>query len=289
MTRSFRNLVFVSESNACILMKKPNVLTYKLPFRKGCQREGFPFCIKKTCRKNFISVIQPGTKMQSYGKCLQVFLPVHWVHHKADNLLFSSISKYYSIKYQPKWFWYKLQRTIKIQFITNISPPKKALKFSVVLYHPKEDMYFHPFFTCFYKKSWWNYHSQVISSLCPLDANKIWSSKGHYHRANLCNKPVYNIFLITSKIILHNLSPWILNVTFRPNQIPFGYYFVGFFYSLSLSVPAYCLLGCSHSTAWDRDWLLLRGFSLVYLNPEFPWLKSYRVTAKHARVSQGVF
>lgn len=252
MTRSFRNLVFVSESTACILMKKPNVLPYKLPFGKDCQREGFPLCIKKSCRKNFISMIQPGTKMQSHGKYVQFFLPVHWVHHKADNLHFSSISKHNLIKLQPKWFWYQLQRIIETEFITNISLPKKALKFRVVLYHPKEAMYFHHFFTCFYKKSWWNYHSQVILSFCPLDANEIWSSEGHYHWANLCNKPVYNIFLITSEIILHNLTPWILNEIFRPNQIPFGYYFVGFFYSLSLSVSACCFLGYSQSTAWDR-------------------------------------
>lgn len=66
--------------------------------------------------------------MQSYGKYVQFFLPVHRVHHKADNLHFSSTSKHNLIKLQPKWFWYKLQRTIKIEFITNILPAQESSK-----------------------------------------------------------------------------------------------------------------------------------------------------------------
>lgn len=248
---------------------------------RAAKGKAFLFVLKKPVVKISFQWYSLEQKCKAMGNmCSSSFLYTKFITKLTTCISVPSLNTI-QLNYNPNDFDINYKELLKIEFLTNTSPSKKALKFSVVLYHLKEDMYFHHFFTCFYRKSWWNYHSDVILSLCPLDANEIWSSEGHYHWANLCNKPVYNIFIITSKIILHNLSPWILNVPFRPNQIPFGYYFFGLFYSLSLSVvSAYCFLGCTPSTSWDRDGLLLRGFNLVHPNPEFPWLKFSRVTAK---------
>lgn len=138
------------------MIKKPNVLTYKLSFGKDCQREGFPFCTVKV-QKPVVKISFKWCSLQQKCKAMEntyvsSFL-YNRIHHKADNLHFSCSSKHNLMKLQLKWFWNKLQRTIKIQLITNISPPKKAPKFSVILYHPKETMYFQHFFTCFYKNN----------------------------------------------------------------------------------------------------------------------------------------
>lgn len=82
-------------------MKKPNVLTYKRSFGKHCQREGFPFCTV-TVKKPVVKISFKWYSLQHKSKGMEnmyisSFL-YNRIHHKADNLHFSCISKHNLIK-----------------------------------------------------------------------------------------------------------------------------------------------------------------------------------------------